>query len=112
MTLFCEVGASYTQQRTQLRFAVLSKDIAVFLDAFMGLPGQFTLRKISDQERCPQSLSLTVGHMMMPIGLSPLCKGSFFSASKANITSGKEKVSDLPDPVNAIPIMSLPEKLG
>jgi hypothetical protein len=38
--------------------------------------------------------------------------GSRISASKANISSGKEKVKVLPDPVKAMPIISRPDNLG
>lgn len=38
-------------------------------------------------------------------------KGSFFSSSSANMIRGRQNASVLPDPVNAIPIMSLPENL-
>jgi len=48
---------------------------------------------------------------MIPTGPSPCTKGIRFSSSIANIKSGREKARVLPDPVNAIPIISLPENL-
>lgn len=48
---------------------------------------------------------------MIPTGPSPCTKGTRFSSSSANMSSGSEKASVFPDPVKAIPIMSRPVKL-
>lgn len=47
----------------------------------------------------------------MPTGPSPLTNGSFASSSAANMISGRQNARVFPDPVNAIPIISLPENL-
>jgi hypothetical protein len=49
--------------------------------------------------------------MIIPIGPSPLIKGSLSSASSANISIGSENANVLPEPVNAMPIMSRPDNL-
>ena len=49
---------------------------------------------------------------MMPTGPSPRVKGSLVSSSKAIIINGKQNANVFPEPVNAIPIMSRPEKLS
>lgn len=49
--------------------------------------------------------------MMIPTGPSPCTNGIRFSSSSANMSNGSEKASVLPEPVNAMPIMSRPEKL-
>jgi hypothetical protein len=53
----------------------------------------------------------TDGQTIIPIGPSPLTNGSLHSSSRENITNGSEKARVLPDPVNAIPIISLPANL-
>jgi hypothetical protein len=50
--------------------------------------------------------------MMIPTGPSPCTNGIRFSSSSANMSNGSEKASVLPEPVNAMPIMSRPEKLS
>lgn len=53
----------------------------------------------------------TDGQRMTPTGPSPRIKGSFVSSSMAIMMSGKQKARVFPEPVNAMPIMSRPEKL-
>ena len=55
--------------------------------------------------------SLTLGQMMRPYGPSFLPNGIFFSCSRENMTMGRVNTRVLPDPVNAIPIISLPDSL-
>ena len=55
---------------------------------------------------------LTEGHITSPNGPSPGANGNFFSCSRQNIMMGRVKTSVFPEPVNAIPIISLPDKLG
>lgn len=47
----------------------------------------------------------------MAAGPSPRTNGNLASISKATITAGNENANVFPDPVNAIPIISLPENL-
>ena len=56
-------------------------------------------------------VTLTEGHMTRPNGPSPEANGNFFSCSKQNITIGRVKTNVFPEPVNAIPIISRPDKL-
>lgn len=58
-----------------------------------------------------QVTQLTLGQIMSPYGPSPLPNGSFFSCSKLNMIMGRVKTKVLPEPVNAIPIMSRPIRL-
>lgn len=51
------------------------------------------------------------GHIINPYGPSFFMNGNFTSCSKQNITKGKTKTIVLPEPVNAMPIISLPESL-
>ena len=44
-------------------------------------------------------------------GPSPPLRGSLASSCSASMTAGSENASVLPDPVNAIPIMSRPERI-
>lgn len=53
----------------------------------------------------------TDGHKITPTGPSPLTNGSFTSASRAIIIAGMQKARVFPEPVNAMPIISLPENL-
>jgi hypothetical protein len=53
----------------------------------------------------------TDGHMINPIGPSPRINGNFSSASSDNIIIGSENANVLPEPVNAMPIMSRPDNL-
>lgn len=64
-----------------------------------------------DRYKCADYVFLTEGQMISPYGPSLLKKGSLFSCSSANIMIGRVKTKVFPDPVKAIPIMSLPERL-
>jgi len=48
---------------------------------------------------------------MIPTGPSPFMNGIFESSSSAFIIIGRQNANVLPEPVNAIPIMSRPAKL-
>ena len=48
---------------------------------------------------------------MRPYGPSFLMNGSRFSCSRQNMMIGSVKTSVLPDPVNAIPMISRPDSL-
>lgn len=48
---------------------------------------------------------------MTPTGPSPLTNGSLVSASSASMMTGIQNASVFPEPVKAMPIMSLPENL-
>lgn len=54
---------------------------------------------------------LTEGQMISPYGPSLLENGSLFSCSRQNMITGRVNTRVLPEPVNAMPIMSLPERL-
>ena len=47
---------------------------------------------------------------MMPTGPSPPSRGILASSSSAAMTRGRAKVMVLPDPVKAMPTMSLPAR--
>lgn len=49
--------------------------------------------------------------MINPTGPSPLVNGTLASISSDCMMAGSVKVSVFPDPVNAMPIISRPEKL-
>jgi hypothetical protein len=49
---------------------------------------------------------------MTPTGPSPLTNESLTSASSASIMTGIQNASVFPEPVKAMPIMSLPENLN
>lgn len=49
--------------------------------------------------------------MLIPYGPSLGLNGNFISCSRQNIKSGSTKTNVLPLPVNAIPIISLPDNL-
>lgn len=49
---------------------------------------------------------------MTPTGPSPLTNGILVSASSAIMMTGRQNASVFPDPVKAMPIISLPENLG
>eukprot|EP00967_Tisochrysis_lutea_P107756 scaffold166484_cov33-Tisochrysis_lutea.AAC.1 len=51
------------------------------------------------------------GAMIRPKGPSPLVSGMRFSCSYATITIGRVNTRVLPEPVNAMPIMSRPERM-
>ena len=55
---------------------------------------------------------LTEGTTTSDIGPSPSINESFFSCSSAAMIMGSAKTMVFPDPVNAIPIKSLPESLN
>jgi hypothetical protein len=50
--------------------------------------------------------------MMSPTGPSPFWNGNFASISSACMIAGRLNARVLPEPVNAMPIMSLPENLS
>lgn len=55
--------------------------------------------------------SLTEGQMMRPYGPSSLINGNRFSCSRQNMSIGSVNTMVFPEPVNAIPIISLPASL-
>lgn len=53
----------------------------------------------------------TEGQRTTPTGPSPFSNGNLDSCSNATMIAGNENARVLPDPVNAMPIISLPENL-
>ena len=49
---------------------------------------------------------------MRPYGPSPLINGIFISCSKLNMMMGSVNTSVFPEPVNAMPIISRPDKIA